>query len=146
MLDDELINQFESCTLPFDQWTHRAHIKVAYLYVRDYPLDEAIKKMRCGIKAFNATNKVPEGPTTGYNETTTVAFMHLIAAVNTAYSSTFPTPDADSFCDTHPQLLCKHILRLFYSPERRSDPNSKIEFVEPDLCPLPAVIRATESE
>ncbi len=56
-----------------------------------------------------------------------------------AYGQTFPTPDAESFCDTHPQLQTRHVLRLFYSPERRMHPLAKTQFVEPDLAPLPKI-------
>jgi len=46
---------------------------------------------------------------------------------------------ADEFCDRHPQLLNKHVLRFFYSPNRRLHPEAKFRFVEPDLAPLPRI-------
>ncbi|MHC5114731.1 MAG: hypothetical protein ACYTGP_09920 [Planctomycetota bacterium] len=137
--DATLLEQFENLTLPFDQWTHRTHVKVAYLYVTQHPLDEAIDRMRRGIKAYNAHNDVPEGPLVGYNDTTTVAFVRLVDAVNRAYASTFPTDTADAFCDTHPQLMSKHVLRFFYTPQQRIRPGAKEHFVEPDMAPLPTV-------
>jgi len=139
MNDKELINQFERCTLPFDQWTHRAHVKVAYLYLSSHSFDEAVDKMRAGVKAYNSANDVPEGPMMGYNETTTVAFLYLIAATIKAYNDYFPAANADAFCDNHPQLMCKHVLRLFYSPECRMHPEAKTSFIEPDLAPLPVI-------
>ena len=36
--------------------------------------------------------------------------------------------------------MTRHALRLFYSPERRTDPRAKSQFVEPDLAPLPRVV------
>jgi hypothetical protein len=93
--------------------------------------------MRRRVRRYNAGNKVPEGPISGYNETTTRAFLHLIAAVRAAYRESHPAEDSNGFCDTHPQLMTKHALRLFYSPQRRMDPRAKTEFVEPDLAPLP---------
>jgi len=54
-----------------------------------------------------------------------------------AYEGMFPTSDSESFCDQHPHLLVKTILRTFYSPERRSLQEAKIQFVEPDLSSLP---------
>jgi hypothetical protein len=140
MDDREFLRQFEARTQPFDQWTHRAHVKVAYLYLRDHPFDEALVRMRSGIKAYNAANNVPEGPTSGYNETTTVAYCTLVAATMRAYAKAFPAADADAFCDTHPQLMTRHALRLFYSPQRRMHPDAKAHFVEPDLAPLPHLI------
>jgi hypothetical protein len=137
MTDDAFLAAFEDLTLPFDLWTHRAHVTVAYLYLQRHPFEVALSKMRSGVKAFNARHHVPEGATSGYNETTTHAFLHLIAATMQAYAATHPTTDADSFCDMHPQLMTKHALRLFYSPQRRMHPLAKTQFVEPDLAPLP---------
>ena len=139
MTDEAFLQAFETLTLPFDQWTHRAHVKVAFIYLSRHSFDTALANMRSGISAYNARHDVPDSPTSGYNETTTRAFLQLIAATMHAYGSVFPTPDSDSFCDTHPQLTTRHALRLFYSPERRMDPRTKTQFVEPDLAPLPRI-------
>ena len=101
------------------------------------PFDEALQRLRAGIKAYNAAHNVPDTPTSGYNETTTHALLHLIAATITHYSAPLPTADAEAFCDAHPQLMNKHVLRLFYTPARRMNPWAKVEFVPPDLTPLP---------
>ncbi len=135
--DLDFLRQFERCTLPLAEWNHRAHVKVAYVYLTAHPLDEAIDCIRRGIKRYNAANDVPEGPQAGYNETTTVAFMHLVHATIEADGAVFPVGSADEFCDTHPHLLQTSILRLFYSPTRRMDPRAKKAFIEPDLTQLP---------
>lgn len=140
MDDNELLNQFEACALPFDQWTHRTHVKVAFLYLRANSFEEALKTLRVGIKAYNKANDVPDGELTGYNETTTHALLHLIKATMCAYEETHPAETADEFCDTHPQLMSKHVLRFFYSPERRLHPEAKRRFIEPDLAPLPRIL------
>ncbi len=139
MNDDELLSQFENCTYPFSSWDHRTHARLAFLYLREHGFDGALERLRKGIKAYNATNNVPESELSGYNETTTHAFLRLIQATMVAYGEMFPTPDSETFCDTHPQLLSKHILRLFYSPQQRMHPDAKTEFVEPDLAPLPTL-------
>ena len=140
MTDDELLRAFEDLTLTLDHWTHTAHVRVAVTYLRRHPLPQALERMRAGVKAYNRHHAIPEGPTSGYNETTTHAFLHLIAATLAAYDETFPTPNAQAFCDTHPQLMTRHALRLFYSPQRRMHPLAKTQFVEPDLAPLPAIV------
>ena len=76
--DAALLARFEAQAIPREEWTHRAHVKVAYLYATSYPFDEAIVKLREGIKALNAVLEVPEGPLMGYNETTTHALLHLV--------------------------------------------------------------------
>jgi hypothetical protein len=30
MTDDEFLAAFEDCTLPFEQWHHRAHVRIAF--------------------------------------------------------------------------------------------------------------------
>ena len=140
MDDRELLAQFESLTLPFAQWTHRAHVKVAFLYLREQGFDAALDRLRTGIKSYNGANNVPDTPTRGYNETTTHAFLHLIHATMRAYGEVVPTPDAEAFCNAHPQLQHRHALRLFYSPQRRMHPDAKTRFVEPDLAPLPRIV------
>lgn len=138
MDDQELFECFESCTIPYELWRqHITHVKVAYLMLSRYPFDEALARIRVGIKAVNDANNVPDGPLEGYNETTTHALLHLIHVTIQAYGGSHPCADADAFVRTHPQLGTKHVLRLFYSPEHRLHPDAKKRFVEPDLAPLP---------
>ena len=137
LTDADLLAAFESQSISRPDWTHRAHVKVGYLYLTKFPFPEALEKIRAGIQKLNASNKVEESPTSGYNETTTVAFAHLVAATIAAYSPVFPTPTAEAFCDTHRHLLSPTILRLYYSPKRRMHPDAKATFIEPDLAPLP---------
>ena len=138
--DADLLASFESGTLPFALWKHhRTHTKIAFLLLRAYGFDEALARLQVRIRAINDANGVPDGPLTGYNETTTHAYLRLIDGTMRAYGDAFPTPDSDSFVATHPQLSTKHALRLFYSPERRLHPDAKMRFVEPDLAPLPRI-------
>ena len=137
MNDQELLENFQDLSLPFKEWTHRAHVRIAYLYLKEHGLDEGIDRIRRGIQAYNAANDVPEGPLSGYNETTTVAFSTIVHAVLNAYAESHAVGSSEEFCDMHPQLLSKHILRFFYTPERRIVPEAKKKFVEPDLAPLP---------
>lgn len=139
MTDDELLRQFEDLSFPYEQWNHQAHVRVAFIYLSRYPFAEALDRIRASIKAYNAKNKVPEEQFYGYNETTTHAFLILVAATMAAYGKFFDTPDSESFCDRHTQLLDRNILRLFYSPACRSHPDAKTRFIEPDLAPLPKI-------
>ncbi len=134
MDDETFLKQFESGVFPFAQWRHDAHIKVAYLYLRRYPLAAAMDKIRAGIKAYNAVHKVPETPDRGYHETTTMAWMRLVHVTLCEYG---PCAGAAAFYEQNPQLSQKNALRLFYSRELFKSPRARAEFVEPDLAPLP---------
>jgi hypothetical protein len=140
VIDADFLQAFEECTLPYEEWDHRAHLKVAFLYLRELPLQAATETVRAGIKRFNAAKDVPESPLMGYNETTTVAFLHIVAATMAAYGAHSPADTADEFCDHHPQLMSRQILRLFYSPARRTHPDAKTTFIEPDLTSLPRIL------
>jgi hypothetical protein len=71
--DDTFLAEFEACRWPIDHWHHRPHIKLAYLYLRRYPFDDAMNRIREGIKAHNAAHQLPELPMSGYHETMTEA-------------------------------------------------------------------------
>ncbi|MCP5541523.1 MAG: hypothetical protein H7A53_11340 [Akkermansiaceae bacterium] len=135
--DRALLDAFAAGTLSPEQWRQRNHVAVAFLLLEVYSFEEALDRVRAGIRATNAAHGVVESPTSGYNETTTVALLRIIDTVRRAYAETFPARTADEFCDRHPELMSHHILRLFYTPARRMDPAAKHRFVEPDLAPLP---------
>ena len=137
MNDAEFLDAFESCSLPFEQWTHRAHVRVAYQYATQGDLPSALKRMTRGIKAYNRATDTPETLERGYHETITQAFMRLVFA---AEVQSGPHESSDQFCEAHPELLCKDVLLEFYSHDRIKTAEAKAEFVEPDLFPLPIVI------
>lgn len=132
--DAEFLRLFEAQRWPLEHWRHRDHIRLAYLYLRRFPFDEAADKLRAGIKAHNAAHGLPDLPTSGYHETMTIAWLHLISTILHEYG---PASTADAFCDAHPELLQKKSLRLFYSNDLFMSPRAKQEFIQPDLAPLP---------
>jgi hypothetical protein len=136
MEDNDLLERFERCAIPRPDWTHRAHVQIAYLHVKAYPLADALARLRCGIQALNAANGVEEGPRSGYNETITVAFLRLVECAFRIYDSATP-PTSNEFCDRHPELMSPKVMKLFYSPIVLGNPRSKVEFLEPDLAKLP---------
>lgn len=134
MTDDEFLVVFENCSLPFEQWTHRAHVRAAYLYSSDNDLSAAIDQMRESIKRYNLATNTPEAIDRGYHETMTLAFMRLVFWANLTSG---PHTSFQEFCDAHPELLTKSVLRLYYSPERIMTWEAKTTFVTPDLRQLP---------
>lgn len=139
MTDPELLAAFTACTLPIEQWTHRAHVRMAYLLASQSPLPDAIAAARQRIQAYNAAVGTPAALDRGYHETITQAFMRLTAA---AIARTGPHRDSEDFCIAHPELLDKRVLRQFYTSPRVMTFDAKRSFVEPDLRPLPVVLDA----
>lgn len=134
MEDATFLARFEAQAIPRDEWTHRAHIRMAYLYLRALPFEEAVGRIRSGIQALNKVNQVPETPTSGYLEAVTIAWARLVASTIRHHGA---AEDFDSFAAANPHLLTKTLLRLYYSHEQLFSPEGKSRFVEPDLAPLP---------
>ena len=138
--DDVFLKSFEDCTLPFEQWKHRAHLKVAYLYLCALPFDRALETIRFTIKRYNAANNTPESLERGYHETMTAAWMKLVQFTLQQHG---PAASADEFLDAQEQLLNRKALHFFYSRERLFSRQAKAEWLEPDLTPLPARAKTT---
>jgi hypothetical protein len=134
MNDAELLERFELQAISSAAWTHRLHVRMAYLYLRAHPFDEALARIRSGIQRLNAANQVPEGPQAGYNETVTVAWARILQTLIVEQGA---AATSDEFVDQQPQLLCKTLLRLFYSRGIWTEQDCKTQFIEPDLTPLP---------
>ena len=147
--DEEFLRQFEDCSFPYAQWTHRAHLRVAYCYVTRFGLAGAIPKVTAGIRAYNRAQGIVDTPTGGYHETMTVAWLHLVAAMLAEYGplgTVMPgsppilgpdAPPSQEFLEAQVQLREKKLLRLFYSRKCFGSPEAKYRFVPPDLAPLP---------
>lgn len=134
MTDEEFMKGFEACTIPHDQWTHRAHIRMAYVMLRRDPFDTALPKVRAGIHKLNASQNTPEAIDRGYHETITQAWLRLVASALANYG----TMDSfEPFAEQHPHLLCRTLLRSFYSRGRIMSWEAKKGWVEPDLAKLP---------
>jgi hypothetical protein len=134
MDDDAFLARFEACAIPLEEWNHRAHLRVAWTYLRKFGLDGATERMRAMIPRFNASKGIVDALDRGYHDTLTVAWLRILDATINAHG---PEADATSFLDTHTQLHSKALLRLYYSRDRILSREAKRAFVEPDLAPFP---------
>lgn len=134
MTDDEFLSAFEQGTLPAEAWTHAAHVRAGFLICREASWDIALQTIRQRIQHLNAVTNTPEAIDRGYHETITQAFLRLIFAANLR---TGPYTSSAHFCEMHPELMDKKVLRQFYSREQIMTWEVKRAFVEPDLRPLP---------
>ncbi len=76
---ERLVRAFESCTLPRAAWTHRAHLTVALWYLFHYSGEEAVMRIRNGIKRYNAANGVAMTKESGYHETMTLFWILIVS-------------------------------------------------------------------
>ncbi len=131
--DGDFLAQFESTAWPYSAWHHKQHIKVAYLYLRKHPFEQAQQQIRERIKAYNAAKQLPDSLLSGYHDTMTQAWMHLVYF---ALCEGGPAENANAFYEQHPELWGKKTLRFFYS-EVFITPEAKAHFVPPDRTPFP---------
>lgn len=148
MTDDEFLAAFERCSIARADWTHAAHVRMAWIYAaRGSCGAELFDRVRRGIQnlgaAFGLQQQARGAPPPrepdprgldGYHETVTMAFVTVIAA-RVELGEDFP-----AFRDRNPDLFDRTLSALLrhYSPERLFSPGAKREFLEPDLEPLPA--------
>jgi hypothetical protein len=130
--DADFIAAFENCTLPYPAWTHEAHLRMAWIYLRHNRLIDVIPKVREGIQRLNLSRGNP----TGYHETVTLAFLRLVAdrLGDGSVQETFV-----SFKERNPDLFASRpgILARYYSQEILDSADARLVFVEPDLDALP---------
>lgn len=132
-LDDEALwRAFHDRTLGDAQWTHAAHLRVAWLHLARYELDEAHLRMRVGIIRLNAAHGLAETEVRGYHETLTRVWLVLVRAARRRT----PATDSASFLEAHG--LDRDAPLRFYSRERLFSVAARALYVPPDLAELPA--------
>jgi len=138
MTDDEFIRAFESCTLPGESFRHREHLRLAWLYLRRLPHEDAAAAMEHGVRRYAAHH----GAAQKYHHTMTLVWMRLVAAAMARHSC----EDFDTLLRLHPALLDKGMPRRYYSAERLDSAAARAGWMEPDLAPLPQARRSTATE
>ena len=77
MSDDEFLCQFERLVLNPECFNHEGHCRLAWIYLRRLPMDEAIQRACVNIKAFASSL----GASDKFHFTMTQAFMCIIAVM-----------------------------------------------------------------
>ncbi len=133
MTDAQFLQAFQQCSLPATQWTHTAHVRMAWLYLRQLPLAEALPRVREGIQRYNVSLNKPSG----YHETITQGFLVLI---DHRLQGENRVQTFDEFCTKHPDILDRTLsaLLIHYKKETLYSANARATFVEPDLAPFPS--------
>jgi len=109
---------------------HTGHVKLAWLYLRKYPIDEALTRISESLQMFAAANGAPEL----YNQTLTSAYMFLIHERMTLMDDAHAWQE---FADANGDLLNwkDSIVRKYYSEERLNSELAKKAFLLPDRTP-----------
>ena len=126
MTDEAFARAFEEGAVAPAQFDHLAHVRVAWVYLQEAAsIDEALSRMRDGIRRFAAAAGVPQK----YHETITVLWMRLLADVRAGDA----LGDLADVLRAHPALADKHLPLDYYSRELLFSDAARAAWVEPDL-------------
>jgi hypothetical protein len=127
MTDQELIAKFESGSLPANAFHHPDHVRMAFAYLSQYPVLEALQKFCSGLKQFAKA----QGKENLYHETITWAYLFLI---NERISRAATALSWEQFASENPDLLTwkDSVLKRYYTDETLQSNLAKRVFVFPD--------------
>jgi hypothetical protein len=128
--DEDFREAFESLKIPNEMFHHREHIRLAWIYSRQFPQEEALGRMMQGIQAFAKHH----GAASKYHHTITVAWMRL---VRDAVRQAPQAPEFNTFAAAHVHLFHPRLLEYYYSKARLQNDAARHGWVEPDLRSLP---------
>ncbi len=121
---------FETCAVTPDEFTHEAHVRLAYVYLTECDVDSAVVRMRDALLNFIERNGIPRSK---FHETITRAW---VLAVRHFMDQSTSTSFAD-FIAKNGALLDSKIMLTHYSASVLFSPDARASFVAPDLDPIP---------
>lgn len=117
--DASLVEAFEATTLA--DFPHDAHVRVAWYYLKQSPLPEAMARFIAGIRRYAAS----QGAAHKYHKTITVAWLLLIAErVGDSPDLTWP-----DFASRYPELFDASLLSRYYRPDTLASERARKGFV-----------------
>lgn len=127
MTDHAFAAAFRDTSLPTATFHHRDHVRMAWIYVREFGAADAPARFAADLQQYARAKGVPGL----FHATITTAYLALVA------ERVAETPDLswDAFAAAHPDLLTwkPGILDRFYSADRLWSPLARVQFVMPDL-------------
>lgn len=124
MDDRELVERFEACTLAASEFSHRNHVRLAWIYLNEAPLLDALRRFATNLERY-ATSLDASAK---YHETITCAYLFLIhERMQQERGRTF-----DEFAVRWPELF-ENVLERYYSAGALASDVARKGFVMPDL-------------
>lgn len=130
LTDSEFEFAFKTCALEPKLFTHEAHLRLAWIHVRKYGVEQAILNINAQLLQF--VNHV--GARDKFNKTVTIAAIRAVNYfINRSESESF----AD-FIQEFPRLKYnfKELLAFHYGHDIFKSEKAKREYIEPDLLPF----------
>ena len=121
---------FEACAVQPAAFNHKAHLRLAYLYLVEYGLSEAHERMRQALQAFLAHHGAPADK---YHETLTRSWILAVSH----FMSGAPSSSFEEFAANSQALLDSKAMLTHYTAERLFSREARASYVEPDLAAIP---------
>lgn len=130
LTDHEFELQFEDATFDPALFSHEAHVRLAWIHLTKYGLEQAILNITSQLKRFVCLL----GMSSKYNATVTVA---AIKAVH-FFMSKSGTTNFKDFITENPRLITsfKELLGHHYTTDIFTSDMAKENFLEPELLPF----------
>ena len=127
MNDRDFVAAVESCALGGGDFHHADHVRLAWLYLRDYPLLEAIERFTTALRRFASHHGAAEK----YHETITWAYLLLI---HERMQRDGKGSGWEAFRIANPDLFAwkPSILERYYAPQTLASAVARKIFVLPD--------------
>jgi hypothetical protein len=129
--DRHFITALETAALTPAAFTHRAHVRAAYIYLAGADAEHASERMRATLLTFLEHHGIAPSK---FHATMTKAW---VLAVRHFMAQGPDAASADLFIEAHPVLLDSKIMLTHYSADLLFSPEARSEFVEPDHSPIP---------
>ncbi len=132
-----LVSGFQAQTLTATEWTHQAHIAVGAWHVHQLGPEDALPRLRHGIRRLNVALGGVNSEVAGYHETITAAYVTLLGDFLARYADGLKADAAVARVLASP-LAGRDALLRFYSRGCLASTEARRGWVEPDLAPLRA--------
>lgn len=128
--DDEFQKRFQNCTLHPAIFTHEAHLRLAWIHIRQSGVDKAIENIRFQLKRFVENI----GSATKYNETVTVAAIKAVSH----FMNKSKKPSFRDFIVENEQLKSnfRKLLASHYQTDIFNSTIARERYLTPELLPF----------
>ena len=132
--DHDLMSSFEACSLDPAQFSHRNHVRLAWIYLRMFPLPQALDRFTKGLQRFARSL----GKDMLFHQTITSAYLLIISD----RMNRNPGLDWEAFAAGNEDLFAWNpsILDLYYRPDTLASDRARQAFVFPDLIAAPVSV------
>ncbi len=126
----DLIERFESKSLPKTEWTHEAHLVVAIWYSKKYSMTKAMDLVRNFISQHNQSVGTPNSDTEGYHESITQFW--LLTAERFSQNQQFDTTSAACNAFINSDEGNSNYPLNFYSEKKLFSVQARHHWIAPD--------------